>query len=300
MPKTKLAVTNIFDGQGRTATILTQYDQALRETKQFWEEQAPDHRPEWDYILGDSAAQSPFPVAPPPSREVFKHAVANSKDSAPGPDGIPYAYYRTLSTETADILQEGLLDDCLTGLLPPALQALVLIPKTDLGCNAGNYRLLDMPNGIDRLLDLAVCAVAAEALGQSLRSAKSLVNSAREPPGNYATMQDMLDDNNQLQVVMLTWLKHSNGSILDGFSTSCKREPPQCGSTVLLLTLCGRRTTHRAQGHLLSSITLRQGLAMGRATFALLFCLAMDPLAVAFDKVPESSPWTTTAQPAQA
>ena len=32
---TKLAMTNISDGRGRVATTLTQYDQALRETRQF-------------------------------------------------------------------------------------------------------------------------------------------------------------------------------------------------------------------------------------------------------------------------
>ena len=73
------------------------------------------------------------------------HAVVNSKDSASGPDGIPYAYSRVLPTETADTLL-GLLEDCQTGVLPPALQALVFIPKVDFGCKADNYRPLDMPD----------------------------------------------------------------------------------------------------------------------------------------------------------
>ena len=67
-----------------------------------------------------------------------------------------------------------MLLDIVTGEVPPASQALVFIPKADFGEKADNFRPLDMPNTIDRLLDSVVYAVASQARADSLYPAQSL------------------------------------------------------------------------------------------------------------------------------
>ena len=287
VPKTKLASNHVVGADGRIATTVTQYDQALRETRQFWEVQPIDHCVNWDYILQEYQLLPPFPVFPPPTYDVLLHAVVYSKDSAPGPDGIPYAFYRTVPDVSAKLLQ-GLMDDCILGQLPPPSQALVFIPKADLGAKADNYRPLDMPDCIDRLLDSAVYAVAANQVGPCLHQAQSLVNIFKEPPGNYAAMQDMLDDNAQQQVVMLTDLAKAFERVNPGWLLDIlqARGAPYWLYAYTTHLLYGRKTRHRIQGHLLPHMALRQGLAMGRATSVLLFCIAMDPLICRLNKVP--------------
>ena len=48
-----------------------------------------------------------------------------------------------------------------------------------------------------------------------------------------------------------------------------------------------RRVTHKVQGRLLPSRTLRQGVDMGRSFSVYLFCLAMDPLFTYLNQIPE-------------
>ena len=47
-----------------------------------------------------------------------------------------------------------------------------------------------------------------------------------------------------------------------------------------------RRVTHKVQGRLLPSRTLRQGVDMGRSFSVYLFCLAMDPLFTYLNQIP--------------
>ena len=186
VPKTKLGTLNLRDQAGEVASSLRSYDAALRETRHFWEAQPIDHDSAWNHVL-DSYSQNPsFPKFEFPTQEIFSFAVVKSKDSAPGPDGIPYAFYRSLPKQSIQVL--GLLD-IISGDVPPASQALVFIPKADFGDKADNYRPLDMPNTVDRLLDSVVYAVASQAISDSLRPAQSLINVFKEPPSNFAATQ---------------------------------------------------------------------------------------------------------------
>ena len=51
--------------------------------------------PQWDYILNTYADATKFwPEVPLPTDSDYTAAVLSSKDSAPGPDGLPYAAWR--------------------------------------------------------------------------------------------------------------------------------------------------------------------------------------------------------------
>ena len=89
VPKTKQGTLNIRNQAGDIATSLKAYDAALRETRLFWEIQPVNKEPNWDYVLNPYRDNDRLPSFDFPSHEVFSFAVVNSKDSAPGPDGIP-------------------------------------------------------------------------------------------------------------------------------------------------------------------------------------------------------------------
>ena len=63
-----------------------------------------------------------------------------------------------------------------------------------------------MPDCVDRFLDSAD-AVATETLGPFLHPAQSLVNAFKEPPTNYAAMQDMSKD--------ITRIEHQYGPMAE-------------------------------------------------------------------------------------
>ena len=100
----------------------------------------------------------------------------------------------------------------------------------------------------------------------------------------------LLDNNTQLQIVMLTDLAKASEKVNPGWLLDIlqARAAPYWLYCYTKHLLFGRRTKCRAQGHLLLPITLRQGLAMGRATSVLLFCLAMDPLIVTLNNMPRA------------
>ena len=56
------------------------------------------------------------------------------------------------------------------------------------------------------------------------------------------------------------------------------RAAPAWIKAYVIHLMFGRRTQHKVQGFLLEPISIHQGLAMGRATSVVLFCLALDPL----------------------
>ena len=56
--------------------------------------------------------------------------------------------------------------------------------------------------------------------------------------------------------------------------------------TYTRFVLFQRRVTHKVQGRLLPSRTLRQGVDMGRSFSVYLFCLAMDPLFTCLNEIP--------------
>ena len=82
-----------------------------------------------EIISVDATNQSE--ISAPISREELLKVLSTCKDSAPGPDGIPYSIWRELWEEAGDILLEAWQHSLRTGNLPPShkISFLKLIPK---------------------------------------------------------------------------------------------------------------------------------------------------------------------------
>ena len=71
-------------------------DEAMLETRHFWFEPPKEFDNTWQPILDVYFQADRWPIIPPSSREVCLSTLLHTKNSAPGPDGIPYSAWRML------------------------------------------------------------------------------------------------------------------------------------------------------------------------------------------------------------
>ena len=64
---------------------------------------------------------SPWPAVPEPTEKDYIEHLLLTKDSAPGPDGLPYALWRAFPQQTAAILKDD-FHNILAGTLAPPTQ----------------------------------------------------------------------------------------------------------------------------------------------------------------------------------
>ncbi len=147
----------ILTSDGAPCRTAEDLDTAMLATREFWFETPVAGDAQWEPVLDAYASSTPWPSFPPPGREVFLHTLLHTKDSSPGPDGIPYAAWRLLPEATVMAMDSYLLD-ILNGSALPPVQVGVWIPKAKLGPTADFFRPLGMPNTIDRLVDGAIAA----------------------------------------------------------------------------------------------------------------------------------------------
>ena len=91
----------------------------MLETRHFWFDSPDQFDDAWQPIL-DAYMNAPrWPAIPPPSREVCLSTLLHTKDSAPGPDGIPYSAWRVLPETTLQAMSSYFYDIQEETALPP-------------------------------------------------------------------------------------------------------------------------------------------------------------------------------------
>ena len=100
---------NIYNGpilredgsQCRTALDL---DEAMLATRKFWFEKPVEQDERWANVLRVYATSDMWPEVPLPCKKDLLHTLLHTKDSAPGPDGLPYSAWRLLPEVTVDAM----------------------------------------------------------------------------------------------------------------------------------------------------------------------------------------------------
>ena len=100
-------------------------DEAMLETRHFWFDFPDEYDNAWQPILDVYSQAERWPTIPPPSREVCLSTLLHTKDSAPGPDGIPYSAWRVLPEMTLQAMSSGAKVE-----LPVSLPALANLDGT--------------------------------------------------------------------------------------------------------------------------------------------------------------------------
>ena len=145
-----------------------------------------------------------------------------------------------------------------------------------------------MPDTLDRLQDGTAAAILFRITRRSFHPAQTLLNSFREPQRAVLEVQGALegslpasalfaDLSKAFERINAHWILH----IL---------RIRQCSPWVLQFArylLFGRRIRHKVQGRLLPARNVHSGVDMGRSTSVYFFCLAMDPIFVVLNQIPQ-------------
>ena len=225
-------------------------------------------------------------MSPPPTQSDFAKTILFTNDSAPGPDGIPYAAWRIHPGVASEAMSTH-LDDICRAAVPPPCSVQAWIPKAKLGPTADHFRPLGMPSTFERIIDGSIAAVLTKAIAPLLHPSQTVLNLFREPQGAVQSIQNTLDHRLPCAVLSLDLSKafeRVNPYWLLQILSACRAPLWVIAYTRHILLF--RRCRHKVQGRLLPSKMIVTGVDMGRSFSVLLFCIAMDPILTYLNRIP--------------
>ena len=285
-PKVNLYHGPIYGKSGEQCTTSIDLDEAMLATRDFWFEPPDQVDDAWQPILDCYAEGTPWPAFQPPSDDVFFDTLLHTKDSAPGPDGLPYSAWRLLPKVTVDTVK-GYFYDIVHGTALPPHQVGVWIPKAKMGPEADCFRPLGMPNTLDRLVDGSVAAHAMRQTAHMMHPSQAVMSYFKEPQKAVSCIQRILDGENPA-ITLLADLSKAFERVNPYWILELLRikRAPRWLFAYTKFILFHRGVSHKVQGRLLPSRTILQGVDMGRSFSVYLFCLAMDPLFTYLNRIP--------------
>ena len=283
-PKVNLYHGPIYGKSGEQCTTSIDLDEAMLATRDFWFEPPDQADDAWQPILDCYAEGTPWRAFQPPSDDVFFDTLLHTKDSAPGPDGLPYSAWRLLPKITVDTVK-GYFYDIVHGTALPPHQVVVWIPKAKMGPEADCFRPLGMPNTLDRLVDGSVAAHAMRQTAHMMHPSQAVMSYFKEPQKAVSCIQRILDGENPA-ITLLADLSKVFERVNPYWILELLRikRAPRWLFAYTKFILFHRRVSHKVQGRLLPSRTILQGVDMGRSFSVYLFCLAMDPRAAQLEE----------------
>ena len=246
--------------QCRTALDL---DEAMLSTRKFWFEKPIEQDERWANVLRVYATSDMWPEVPLPCKKDLLHTLLHTKDSAPGPDGLPYSAWRLLPEVTVDAMISYFMDIMEDTALPP-MQVGVWIPKAKMGPEADNFRPLGMPNTLDRLVDGTIASVVMKAVAPNMHPSQTVMSMFKEPARAVTAIQSFLDSS-KASCALLADLSKAFERVNSYWILTLLRSKgaPAWVIRYSRFVLFERRVTHKD---------------MGRSFSVFLFCFAMDPL----------------------
>ena len=262
-------------------------DEAMLETRQFWFEDPVSDDPQWDHILQCYADATKFwPEVPLPTDSDYTAAVLSSKDSAPGPDGLPYAAWRLDVTRSLEAMVH-FMDRIQSQCAVPPVSVGVWIPKAKLGPTANHFRPLGMPSTFERLVDCTAAAVLARHVAPHLHPSQTVLNEFREPQQAVMAIQNVLDGCDTALVLSLDLSKAFERINPFWLLKILRiRGAPTWVVRYAQHILFGRSIRHKVRGRLLPPRFVKTGVDMGRAFSVFLFCIGMDPVLTVLNRIP--------------
>ena len=286
-PKTVFYNGPIQQGNGDVCTTDLQLQNAMLATRQFWFEEPKQEDLQWDeYLTSYETTTSHWPFVECPDETDYIKTLFFTKDSAPGPDGIPYSAWRLLPTCSAKVMSNFLLD-VLQDKLSPPVSVQAWIPKAKLGPTADYFRPLGMPSTFERVVDGTIASVMAKIVAPHLHPSQVVLNDFREPQSGVHNIQSALDNNSSAIALSLDLSKAFERInpwwILRILAI---RGAPYWVVKYTKYILFNRRSKQKVQGRLLPAKVIVTGVDMGRSFSVLLFCIAMDPILHYLHRIP--------------
>ena len=285
-PKGMLYNGPVLNRQGEQCTTSKMLDEAMLDTRHFWFAKPQDAIEEWEPILTEYQTASPWPEIVIPDKQDFLHTLLGTKDSAPGPDGIPYSAWR-LSPEDSYPVLDQLMMRMISGLRAAPVQVGVWIPKAKVGPTADFFRPLGMPNTCDRLVDGTIAAVVMKATSAYMHPSQVVMNCFKEPQHAVHAIQALLDSTTPMAALLVDLSKAFERVNPYWILRILRmRRAPTWVCNYARYILFGRLIRHKVQGRLLPPRAVHVGVDMGRSFSVFLFCLAMDPIYHYLNRIP--------------
>ena len=191
-PKVNIYHGPIYGKDGAQCVTSNDLDEAMLATRDFWFQTPAEYDEEWQPILDCYAEGEPWKPFCPPDDEMFLNTLSHTKDSAPGPDGLPYSAWRMLPRVTVEAMKSCFLD-IINGTALPPHQVGVWIPKAKIGPEADCFRPLGMPNTLERLVDGSVAAHAIRQTAHTMHPSQAVMSCFKEPQKAVSCIQKILD-----------------------------------------------------------------------------------------------------------
>ena len=191
-PKVNIYHGPIYGKDGAQCVTSHDLDEAMLATRDFWFQTPAEYDEEWQPILDCYAEGEPWKPFCPPDDEMFLNTLLHTKDSAPGPDGLPYSAWRLLPRVTVEAMKSCFLD-IINGTALPPHQVGVWIPKAKIGPEADSFRPLGMPNTLERLVDGSVAAHAMRQTAHTMHPSQAVMSCFKEPQKAVSCIQKILD-----------------------------------------------------------------------------------------------------------
>ena len=285
-PKGTIYNGPVLNRHGEQCTTSKMLDEAMLDTRHFWFEKPQDITEEWEPVLTECQTASSWPEIEIPNKQDFLHTLLGSKDSAPGPDGIPYSAWR-LSPEDSYPVLDQLMMRMVSGLRAAPVQVGVWIPKAKVGPIADYFRPLGMPNTCDRLVDGTIAAVVMKATSAYMHPSQVVVNCFKEPQHAVHAIQALLDSTTPMAALLVDLSKAFERVNPYWILRILRmRRAPTWVCNYARYILFGRLIRHKVQGRLLPPRAVHVGVDMGRSFSVFLFCLAMDPIYHYLNRIP--------------
>ena len=159
----------IYRTNGQRCNTVQDLDQAMIDTRSFWEESPPETQSSWHPLLVEFQAGNSFF---PPFPDLRYSLISSTQESAPGLDGIPYAAWRLNPEESSHAIYK-LFTKITRAQGEPPSQVLVWIPKAVAGPTKDYFPPLGMPNTSYRVLPGALSALVVAHCSQYLHPSQS-------------------------------------------------------------------------------------------------------------------------------
>ena len=286
-PRTIFYNGPILDGSGEVCTTDISLQNAMLATRQFWFDAPCVYDSAWnDYIRKYAEITDVWPAIPPPVQSDYVKTLFLTKDSSPGPDGLPYSARRLIPSVSASAMC-GFLTDVLNDVHSPPVSVQAWIPKAKLGPTADFFRPLGMPSTFERVVDGTIASVLAKIVSSLLHPSQVVLNVFREPQQGVHNIQEIIDSDANVVTLSLDLSKAFERInpwwILHILSI---RGAPYWVLQYTKYILFDRRSKQKVQGKLLPAKVILTGVDMGRSFSVLLFCIAMDPILQYLNCVP--------------
>ena len=131
-PKVNSYYGPVYGREGKQCVTSLDLDEAMLATRDFWFQAPTDCDNSWTPVLEVYEQQPSWPTLKPPEPKDFLSTLLHTKDSAPGPVGIPYSAWRLLPCVTVDALISYFYD-IIGGTALPPMQVGVWILKAKAG-----------------------------------------------------------------------------------------------------------------------------------------------------------------------